>query len=562
MEADPQGSSTMPQPPSGPPGRPAPGDSPAPRPLATLAVTVAVALAYFAAGKLGLKLAFVHPSATAVWPPTGIALAACLLYGRRVWPGIFLGAFLVNLTTAGTLATSLGIALGNTLEGVLGAYLVTRYANGARAFERPQDVVKFVGLAALSSTAVSPTLGIISLSLGGVAPWSAFGAIWFTWWLGDASGALLVAPLIVQWARDGRPAWDRGRALEALGLFGALLVTGLVVFAQVLSPERKNYPLAFLSVPIPVWAAFRFGQRGAVTAVAILSTMATWCTLRDVGPFAVHSPNESLLLLQAFMAVTSTTTMLLAAVVSERRRAHDALAFRTADLARSNTDLERFAYVASHDLQEPLRMVTSFLQLLEQRYRGRLDADADEFIRYAVEGAKRMTGMIADLLAFSRAGRKGEAAPSESADLLSRAVANLGVAVQESAAQVTHGPLPRVLLEPSQLIQLFQNLLANSIKFRGEARPEIHVAAERRDGEWLFSVRDNGIGLEPASARRIFEMFQRLHPRDRYPGTGMGLAICRRIVESHGGRIWVESRPGEGATFYFALPVAPAAEGS
>ena len=227
------------------------------------------------------------------------------------------------------------------------------------------------------------------------------------------------------------------------------------------------------------------------------------------------------------------------------------------ELARSNAELEQFAYVASHDLQEPLRMVASFTQLLGRRYRGKLDQDADEFIGYAVDGANRMQHLINDLLAYSRVGTRSKPlAPTDCNAVFQQARDNLATAVEETSTVIYQDPLPMVLGDEVQLLQVFQNLIANAIKFRGAEPPQIQVTAARQGPEWVFAIQDNGIGIAPEHQERIFSIFQRLHQRSEYPGTGIGLAICKKIVERHGGRIWVESQPGKGSTFYFSLPEA------
>src|SRR6266851_7690013 len=243
--------------------------------------------------------------------------------------------------------------------------------------------------------------------------------------------------------------------------------------------------------------------------------------------------------------------------ISERKRAEQELASKVEELARSNAELEQFAYVASHDLQEPLRMVASYTQLLARRYKGKLDTDADEFIGFAVDGATRMQTLIQDLLCYSRVTTKGQSLQlTQTKAACDTALQNLQTSIKESNAVVNVGPMPSVLADEAQVAQLFQNLIGNALKYRNECRPEIQVTARANGKEWVFSVQDNGIGIEPQYFERIFQMFQRLHTREQFTGTGIGLAVCRKIVERHGGRIWVESQPGKGSTFLFTIPRA------
>jgi PAS domain S-box-containing protein len=241
--------------------------------------------------------------------------------------------------------------------------------------------------------------------------------------------------------------------------------------------------------------------------------------------------------------------------ISDRRRIEESLKEYSENLKRSNEDLERFAYVASHDLREPLRMVVSYSQLLEKNYKGRLDADADEFIHYIVEGGTRMDALVSDLLEFSRVGSRGK--PFERTDMngvVEKTLLGLSVAIRESRAKIEVGHLPEVRVDRIQMMHLFQNLIENAIKFRGKDDPEIRIDAVMGDGVWIFSVKDSGIGIDPEFHDKIFDLFQRLHTREDYSGTGIGLAICKRIVERHGGRIWVESEEGKGSAFNFTIP--------
>ncbi|MBA3539523.1 MAG: PAS domain-containing sensor histidine kinase [Deltaproteobacteria bacterium] len=238
----------------------------------------------------------------------------------------------------------------------------------------------------------------------------------------------------------------------------------------------------------------------------------------------------------------------------ERKRAEESLELRARELARSNAELERFAYVASHDLQEPLRMVASYTQLLGRRYKGKLDEAADEFIGFAVDGANRMQALINDLLSFSRVGTRATQLVTISLEQpVKAAMSNLKTAIDESQAKVTYDPLPTLAIDQQQMTQVFQNLIGNALKFRGESAPAVHVSAQPNGDDWQITVRDNGIGISEEFFDNLFVLFQRLHTRTEYPGNGIGLAICKKIIERHGGRIWVESKPGEGAAFLFTL---------
>ncbi|RXA20756.1 PAS domain S-box protein, partial [Methanosarcina sp. MSH10X1] len=245
--------------------------------------------------------------------------------------------------------------------------------------------------------------------------------------------------------------------------------------------------------------------------------------------------------------------------ITERKKAEKMLNLKLDELARSNAELEQFAYVSSHDLQEPLRMIASYLQLLQRKYQGELDDKADKYIYFAVDGASRMQNLINDLLEFSRVTTKArEFEPTDCKSLLDQVVFDLEISIKENEASVSYGTLPVVMADSMQLAQVFQNLISNAIKFRSEKVPEIEISAKKKADKWLFSVRDNGIGIDPKFSQRIFEVFKRLHKKEDYPGTGIGLSICKKIIERHGGRIWVESELGNGSVFYFTLPLVPA----
>jgi diguanylate cyclase (GGDEF)-like protein len=285
-----------------------------------LAILVALSVVYAAGARLGFSLAFVNASATVVWPPTGIAVAAMLSLGPRVWPAIFVGAFAANLLNSGSLGASLGIALGNTLEPLVATWLVNRYANGRRVMDRAHDILKFALLAGVLSTMISATIGVLSLVAAELASWGGAAGVWFIWWFGDASSALTITPALLLWTLHPRAHWKQAKAIEAVAMFATLWLVGLLVFGGLVPWAVTHYSLEFLCTPVLLWAAYRFGQREASTALILLSWIAIWGTMHGLGPFAREAPNEALLLLQSFMSVSAVMTLVLAAVVSERER--------------------------------------------------------------------------------------------------------------------------------------------------------------------------------------------------------------------------------------------------
>ena len=295
------------------------------RSVKTGAFILVLALLYFCSGSFGLSLARVHPSASAVWPPSGIALAAILLWGYWLWPGIFLGAFAVNIAASGSVAAAVGIASGNTLEAILGAALVNRFANGPNTFDQTKNILKFILLAGILSTALGASIGVTSLGLAGLAPWDHFATIWLTWWLGDAVGNLIVGSLLVLWLTQPLLPVKNLQLLEAAGLLLVLILVGWILFVTEI-PSGLEY---FALVPL-LWGALRFGRRGAVTAAFAMSAIALWGTLGNLGPFATADPTHSLLLLQVFLGTVTVTSLVLASVISERRRLEQRLRIKDA----------------------------------------------------------------------------------------------------------------------------------------------------------------------------------------------------------------------------------------
>ena len=485
------------------------------------------AIIYVIAGKIGLNLASLHASASPVWPPAGIALAAILLLGYRAWPAIFVGAFLVNLTNAGDIATSVAIATGNTVEAIAGAWLVNRFAGGKNVFDRPQGVFKFA-LAAAISAVISPVFGVTSLALGGFADWRNYGAIWVTWWLGDVTGDLIFTPLVLLWGIKWKLAWKKEEAVEVGVLLLLLALLSAVVFGGWLEISAKNYPIAFICGPIVIWTAFRFTQRETATGIFILSVIAVWGTVRGFGPFVGQSENQSLLTVQSWTAVLAITAMALSAGMAERRRIEDELQQQKSIVEAANRTKDHFLAMLSHELRTPLTPVISALESLETEPTQTEDTKASmAMIRRNIE---LETQLIDDLLDFTRIARDKmqlRLAPIDAHQAVSNVVEicraearskklNVQLNLQAKSCHVT--------ADAAKFQQIIWNLLKNAIKFTPEGG-DITISSDN-PSETVFtvSVRDTGIGMEPEVMQRMFDPFEQGNRsfEHRFGGLGLG----------------------------------------
>lgn len=537
---------------------------------------IALAAMYFAAGKVGLLLAHVHASVSPVWPATGIALAALLLWGTGYWPAVFVGAFLVNITTAlpheasivSRLVQATGIAGGNTLEAVVGAWLVNRFANGCNAFQRVSDVFRYSFLAGGLGTAISATMGTLTLLGSGFLAKETYGTAWVTWWMGDMVGAVLIAPLILVWVRNPAIRFGMDRAAEALALLMSILVISALNFSNIFPLGDKHFPFAFLFFPFLAWTALRFESRGVVAFVSVICCLAINGTLHGVGTFAVMGQNGSLLILQMFICVAALTGLVLAAAVSERKFAEEQVRHlnseleqrvqqRTAQLEGTNKELEAFCYSVSHDLRAPLRTIRGFSEVLLEQYKPHLDARGQDYLRRTCDAGLQMDKLIEDLLKLSRVSRS----EIQHTDI------NLSAIAEEVAADLAKtdpGRTVEFAIAPGvsangdeRLLRLvIDNLLRNAWKFTRK-QPEARIEFGRLNGETSpFFVRDNGVGFDMAYAAKLFGVFQRLHSGAEFAGSGVGLAIVQRVINRHGGRVWADAKVNLGATFYFTLPSA------
>ena len=507
-----------------------------------------LAIVYAAAARLGLLMDAVSGFATLVWPATGIALFALLRYGVALWPGIFVGAFVVNVWTGAPPLVACGIAAGNTAEALIATIGLRRLTALREVPTRLTDVVGLVLLAAIGSTMVSATIGTVSLQIGGVVAGAHALETWRAWWLGDMTGDLIVAPLLLAWTFDLRslPRHARRRALEAILLTVALAGGAHIVLDTTLATNHA-FTQSYMLFPLLIWASIRFGLRGATAATFAVSVVAIWGTAHGRGPFVHERLATSLLYLQVFMAVVSVTTLSLSVAIAERNRAIKSREWLLASV--------------SHDLKNPLNMIGLSAAML-----ARLLPPDNEALRRQVASIEtasaRMNALVRDLLDLSsiEAGHFSiEREPVETSALVDEAVAaTRAVAAGRSQTLLTISAQgPWVVCDRRRIVQVLVNLIDNAIKF-SPAQSEIKVTVEGDETSVRFSVSDVGPGIAPSDARQVFQPFWRARNASQ-PGTGIGLSIAKTIVDAHGGRIWVTSPvvAGAGSSFSFSLPAAP-----
>ena len=525
-----------------------------------------VALAYFLAAKLGLALATVGVTVTLVWPPSGVAVAALLLRGRRLWPGVAIGALLANATTDAPIAVALFTAAGNPLEAVVAASLLRRVRDFDPSLVRVRDVVALTLFAAVVAPVVSATVGVAGLLFAGAVLSSGVPAAWFTWWGGDAMGILLVAPLLLVWFTRPVRRSPGGRVLEAVALIAITVVASFLVFGGLL-PGHVTAPLVYVAFPLLIWAAYSFEQRGAAAGSVVISAFAVWRTSRGAGPFARETLGLSLAHLNAFMGVATLTSLVLAAIVSERRRADGD---RAASLVRergarqeaesASTAKSDFLAVMSHELRTPLNAIIGYVSLLADGVTGPLNERQLTQLARVKASANHLLHLIEQILSLSRIEARREDLRLEEVDARGIVAETTGLVEPLMATKglVLDVDLPSdpslVETDVTKLRQILLNLLTNAAKFTERGTVRCHLRSDA--GGIIVDVSDTGRGIARDDLQRVFEVFWQggSVDRDRPEGVGLGLTVSRQLARLLGGDIKVASISGQGSTFSLRLP--------
>jgi signal transduction histidine kinase len=530
--------------------------------LAYLAAVVGLAAVYFVAARLGLMVDAVAGFATLVWPPTGIALAALVMLGYRVWPGVFIGAFVANLSTGAPLLAALGIGVGNTLEAVVGTYAL-RWIPGFRpSLDRLRDVGGLIVLAAGLSTMVSATIGVSSLYLAGIASPDQVGTAWQAWWLGDLIGDLVVAPVLLVWATTPRIRLTAHRVLEAAALVASLLAVNLFIFGGPAGSDIA-FRRAYIVFPLLIWAALRFGQHGAVSTTLLTSLMAVWGTASGRGPFAQPVLHEALLALQTFVGIAAATFLVLGASIVERRQAEERLRSAHKIVAEANRAKSEFLAVMSHELRTPLNAILGYVELMAMEMEARMTEMQRTYLSRIRSNQRHLLSLIDDVLSFAKleAGRRPLSTQTvRVSDVLGVVESLVEPELRRKELSFSCDPCDPALAvraDPEKLRQILLNLAGNAVKFTAPGG-RVGLGAVREQDRVRIWVRDTGIGIPPDQLEHVFEPFFQVDrgTTRRYPGIGLGLAIARDFARTMGGEVRLESEPGQGSIASLELPAA------
>ena len=524
----------------------------------------ALAIVYVVAARAGLMMDAVGGFATLVWPPSGLALAALLIFGPRLWPGVFLGAFIANLLTGAPVPIAIGIGVGNTLEPVLAVYALRRIPGFDASLERLLDVIGLIVIAAGLTTMVSATIGVTSLSLGGIVAAGQFAETWRAWWLGDLIADLLVAPVLLVWATGARSPDDPKRRVEALALGVAVIAASVLIFGGPpgLAMTTGRYAQAYMFFPLLIWAALRFGQRGAVTAAFAVSVIAVWGTAMGHGPFVRAALHQSLIALQAFMGVAAATVLVLGASIAERRRVESEVRLARARAEEANRAKAEFLAVMSHELRTPLNAISGYVDLLSLGVDGPLTEKQKASLTRIQLNQLHLLSMIDDVLSFARI-EAGKLQVDVRSLLVADAVSSLEALIQPEIQRKDIAflcepcdPTLSVRADPEKLRQILVNFLTNAIKFTPKGG-RIGVGAEHGLGMVRIWVSDTGVGIPNDQLERVFEPFFQVERGStrRYAGIGLGLAIARDFAQAMNGELRLESTVGKGSVASVLLPV-------
>ncbi len=523
----------------------------------------ALAVVYVVAARAGLMMDAVGGFATLVWPPSGLALAALLIFGTGLWPGVFVGAVLANLLIGAPAPVALGIGVGNTLEAVLAVYALRRIPGFQVSLERLADVVGLIVLAAGVSTMVSATIGVTSLYLGGIVSGSHFAETWRAWWLGDLIADLLVAPVLLVWASGPEMPGEPKRRVEGVALGIAVVVVSLLIFGGPpgMPTATGKYAQAYLFFPLLIWAALRFGQRGAVSTAFIVSVIAVWGTALGHGPFVRPALHQSLIALQTFMGIAAGTFLVLGASISERRRAEAQMRHAHAHAAEANQAKAEFLAVMSHELRTPLNAISGYVDLMSLGVDGALTEKQRTSLARIQLNQEHLLSLIDDVLSFAKI-EAGKLNIEIETILVHDVVETLEAIVRPELQRKDLAfsceacdPELSVRADPEKLRQVLLNFLANAMKFTPSGG-HIRVGAEPRDELVRIWVNDTGVGIPPDQIAHVFEPFFQVErgPTRRYAGIGLGLAIARDLARAMDGEVRLESAVGEGSTVSILLP--------